>query len=1180
MANMFYDPERLGRRRLPDNKQYRADLQGRSDLLLSAMQDLIASNYPKSPNTNFGVFYRTLGREFARLQQSMGYINDDGIYTKTRVQFLQQILGERLFLGNEVIPTGYNDASYREYLISIKDAYLKGSSKSSIESSIKDLTGQIVNLKELYLEARKPDSSYTVIDTHKMIVEVFVDQLIASGISLSTISSQLDFYINLIRPAHVLYDTKFIWTETFDINKTHDVLFGDTGGGCVPVYLYDPFHEPTVIAQEILVVSPLTVGTDVFKISSIHPSELTLYLENGIKVIVEPGVEGTKLFGINGKRILFQDLEIDQYIKLTYLVIPGDFQFYWMPPDLVTNSSLRFYKEEIHKPAFQEFVKKLMDSKGRFPVQIRTTETTLCDRWVQDALQPMYEDLRKNCLDRPETQKQYLITLARHMWSPRFSIDNGQGISLSRITSGDTFSFIMPYAPLTDGSGNPAIPSDITVYKDSTQIFGSIETVDASTATISLFNTTAYWDASGGGVPIIGGAFTFHYHYQAIPSDLTASTECLFGISQWQLPNVPVSSGDGSNMLALPSDVRVSVDGTYIPDAVTAINPVLGFITLQEYIDFWITSPIGRAPTIGDVITFDYYQSGTTTYSMLFDDIARVFDDDMVFDGAGGSGDPTRIPVPANDPLVIGYKFRADLLHHASVLNSPDTLLLNNYQKPATRASIINRQDTFNHFNYFFSPEHLYDTNQNIVLNDDYFNEPNEPILNLNAGTPPFQKTYGYQPGLINERKLQDIRQHHHPLMYSDLLLKEYYTGDANVPLSTICDQAGLSFKIRFREELDEISECSEWILFDTATINDEIVTIPSDRKGVINLRVADKKLRSNFILRENAPTGVTSTTYSTYIPPTETQTIFQLPETIPYRQGEDVIYFSGLPVVKRDGSLATADDVIVILRGEIIQGLIKTFDPLTGYVELFDPQSYTITRYIQLTVQDIDRKFFTLPFVPLQADMVSFNIIGGVTQQYDDDFYIVLNNVYWNGTALEDLMEVGDIVRVSYPVYALRDASISFTYNINATGLAKVLDPERSRIFDYRYVFPSTCYDGFDIQSTLKFNEYINTLSDYGSGIKFKYFNKDTFQIEEHVFSGPVFESYDSHEDEISSPESFPNALVKIRNPMTPTNQLDLLTNYDFLNDVSVRIRKKTIRELLPDRTFRISKITEVLPV
>ena len=1093
-----YDPEKLGRKRFPDNKQFRAELQGQTDLTLSALFDLLPSNYPKDKDTNLGILYRTLGKEASREQVSINAINSDKIYTDTRVKFLHQILGERLFLGSRISPVNYNDVIYREYLIAIKNAYLKGSGKQTIEEIINEFTHQNVNIKELYLEARKPGSAYNLTDTHKMLIEVFVDNPLSSGIGIAELSDQIQFFVNLVKPAHVLYDTKFIWTEAIDLNKNHDLIFGDTGAGCVPGYLYLPFNEKTILARQIIIVPPSS-NPGVYKISSIHPEELILYLENDTKVIVEPGVDGTQIFGLNGKRIPFENLHIDQYVQIDAQTIPGDFSFYWLPPDLVNNWGARFYKNIYRKPAFQEFVKKEMDAHGRFPLQVKTTPTTLCDRWVLDALQPMYEDLRKDCSDRPEVAKSYTVTLAERMWSPRFAWENLQGEVFDREKTGDIYSFTMSNSPLTDSSGNPAAINDVSISVDGTALYGSVEALDASSAYVSLYNTAAYWDSSK--APVIGSEVKFDYfHGIATPG----SDTFVFGIAQWQLPNVPVSNGQGTNFLATPSDIQVSVDGTSIPNAVVDINAILGYVTLQDTEAFWVSSPLGRIPRVGDTIGFKYYQSGNDTYAMLFDDIARVLDDSMTLDGADGTNDPTVAPAPRNQVLEIGYKFRTDLLHHASVLNSPDTLQLNNYQKPATRASIANRQDTINHFNYFFSPEHLTDPDTDIILNDQYLDKAIDPAIYLREGIPTFQETYGYQPKLIEERKLQDVRKHHHPLMYSDLLLKEFPVGDS-VPLSTICDRGTYSFKIRYKEDLNHIEECESWVLFDTAEIFSQDVTIPSIPKGVINLRVAAKKLRKNFILRETETISakITSLTYTEQV--SSSKQVFQLPGTIVYQYQGYGIDFPSLPIVKDFYTLADITDIVVKENGVILP-------------------PYDIHMNPNYSLDAVD---------------------GTVTL-----------------------------------ATAISNEKIEIVYYIRSTATAQIVDPDRSRIFDYNQVMPAGCYDGFAVTVGLRFTEYINFLSDYGSGIKFTYLNKDTYQVEEHVFTGPVFETFDPHEDEITTPDSFPNALIRIRNPINPTNPLNTLTNYNFINDSSIRIRKKTIRELLPDRTFRTFKISEALPV
>jgi hypothetical protein len=241
-----FDRELLGRRRIPDNKQFRAQLNTQSSLVLSALLDLLPSNYPKNESTNLAILFRILAREAARQTASMNLINSDNTYTQTRIEYLQQILGERLSLYEQIAPANYNDILYREYLIAIKNAYLQGSKKSVIENLATEFTKQKINLRELYLEARKPNSAYDISDTHMMIMEVFVgDNLL--GRDWATLEQDLAFFVDVSKPAHVLYDTRFIWTDVIPTNYPVDVLFGDTGAGCVPLYITTHFPDAPIL---------------------------------------------------------------------------------------------------------------------------------------------------------------------------------------------------------------------------------------------------------------------------------------------------------------------------------------------------------------------------------------------------------------------------------------------------------------------------------------------------------------------------------------------------------------------------------------------------------------------------------------------------------------------------------------------------------------------------------------------------------------------------------------------------------------------------------------------------------------------------------------------------------------------------------------------------------------------
>ena len=1374
MANNAYvpDPEVMGRRRFPDNKSFRAQLQQQASQVITTLQGLLPSNYPKDSSTNVGLHYRVLAREFSRLNLSVQAINTDKVYTNTRVQFLQQILGERLFLSDRIAPSGYNDETYRNYLIAIKNAYLEGSKVSDIEALASYFTGLDVRIKELYLEARDPGSSLSVVNTHMMVVEVFIDNLLRAGYNINQLEDDLDFFINLTRPAHVLYDTRLIWTEQFDVNKAFNEIFGDTGGGCIPLYETQDLPQTTVYAQQVFIQN--TENNAFGKITALQPNDLVFSTDKNILVVVDPTINGTSIYDATGRRVTFTALQVGQYVRLNYQEIPGNFEFFWNPPDFgyatlseipltdstgnpaktsdivvrydstvlpnlilgvdptigqlrlntadpfwtraygnlpLTNLPLvfdyyydttaatdtirpnwysQFYPSIYQKPGFQENVKKLMDYNGMFepvganylitlpvdqltdgsgnqagvndievtyagtilgsdgtygPVigvdastvqlntseaywtfalgglpltsdpleinyyylldginyagetdvplgrltaQIKTTPTTICDRWVQDAMQPMYEDMTTATLGSDQSGC-YMSELQEHMWYPRLSWPYPKQAIFDPRYFGNGY-FITLDMP--EGAVLVDTTSTIGAQLDGTALSGSLLLADASSGVIQLTDSTAYWDSTQtfGRIPWPGDEFEFNYHYSYDGTVFGSTESTLFGTEYWQMPNHPLVGHDGT--MATVSDVAVSIDGTTIPGAVEGIRPLLGHVILQQSGDFWRTSPLGRVPTIGDTFKFCYAWGEYYTYGMLFDDVERGLDSyvgynsayELVFDVA----DSTSPVIPAM-PLEIGYRWRALLLHHSSVLNSPDTLNWNQYQKPALRASVKNQCQTLNHFNTVFSPEFLYDTSSNIVLNDQYLDNGLDPILKLPEGTPPFQATFSYQPGLVYQRKVQDIRKHHHPLIYSGMLMKEFPEGES-VPLSTISDSDKVSFKIGMGNENltahDHIRECPPWILFDTLVTTDTRVDLQSDGtvvvdySGVPDLRVPGRGLRGSLVLRDVEPSGTAVYTYTVVTTPaSHADTTFQLPVSFPYNFGGFSVEFPAIPIMRDASTYASPSDVTVTLDGN--PWPVVTLDATTGVITIAPiPEVSRTEALIQLTAIDIARGQIYLPGIPIVPENTTLTIVGGGAQYYGEDFYIYDNVLSWFGTNISDLFDPGDLIRVTYDVNPYVSATVVFTYRILSSTIVHMLDPNRSRIFDDGDIFPGRCPDGPEYKLVVRHNEYTTYLSDYSEGIKISYFNPGTATVEDHVFEGPVFEIYEAGQDQIGVPGSFPNALVRIKSPLRVDPPLRSSVSYDFLNDSLVRFRRKTIKELLPDRTFRDTQIMEMMPV
>jgi len=1274
--------EELGRKRFPDNKAFRKRLSDLAlDILNQIQQKLLASNYPKDNSTNLAIFNSIQSRELARLRLSMEAINNDKQYTQTRPQFLQQILGERLLLGTNIAPLGYNDETYRKYLISIKDADLAGSRKTTLEELASEMTGQTVNIKELYLDTRAPNSSLDVTDTHKMIVEVLID-ILQPGQDINSLLNNLSFFINLVKPAHVLYDTKLIWTEQIDINKIHDIIFGDTGGGCVPVYDYlIRDDEPSYLALQVFILpGPLdSQGNPATGlIDSIHHDNQTFYFDDSRRVITDPGV--TQYFDVNGRQVTFSALEIGQYVKMTYQIIPGEFQFWNTPTIILPTTVSQYYRDVYRRPLFQETVKKIMDAQGRFPLQIKTTPTTLCDRWVQDALQPLYEDLRGNCNAGHDSSVVFNDTLYVLRGFPELSFPY-PGPFTDPSFAGSEFTQFMDHTSITDASGAPASISSIGLTINSLSISNGIYSVDSSAGRLQLQTDDTYWDNSSGlgRFPVAGDNLLFDYYRIDGTNVVPASTNNIFGIKYWQLPRVPAVNGDGSGTLATPDQVHLFVDGTAIQNAVISLDPLLGHVVLQDSSSFWINSALGRVPlaerhdyftfdkvdttlsTIelitpnyfptntpitfldmigdlpaplltdttyysirfdslaiqvapipdgsaivlltqgtgkhrvdvqGDLFTFKYILGERYQYGLLFDDPARYMDSyinsdpfAMVFDG-----DTTSSAVFEDQPVTIGYRYRTYLLHHSSVLNSPDTLLLNEYQKPAKRASIANQEAVLNHKNLFFSGEFLNDTNPvPQPLSDAYLDNGLDPILKLHEGTPTFQQTFSYQPNLIYQKKLQDVRKNHRLLLYSDLLLKEFIEGNEAVDLSSICDNSRTSFKTRIKEDLTHIAECAPWELFDTVETLDVDVSIPGNFFSLPNLRIDSTKLRENFILRGVESTGTATVSASFVIPAgapiTSDSTTFQLPASFDSSYNDDIVSFPALPVVDFFGNLATTADITCKVNG--VDASVIALDPITGVVTV-EPLKSQITsvHYVTLTAHDVAVGEISVPGFISDPGKTSVSVVQGVSQYLDQDFSIDIDKIRWKWGTLEGILSAGDVLRISYEVYpyvVLSDfpflgIKFEFTYKIPSHAVVTVVDHDYSRIMDDGYVFPSICYDREAINLAWAMDEHYVHLSDFSDGIKLKFFNIDTLQVEDHIFSGPVFELYDASQDQIGVPSNIPNAVVRIANPLSAT--VFDIADYDYLNDALVRFRKKTYKELLPSRTFRTIELTEVLPV
>lgn len=78
-------------------------------------------------------------------------------------------------------------------------------------------------------------------------------------------------------------------------------------------------------------------------------------------------------------------------------------------------------------------------------------------------------------------------------------------------------------------------------------------------------------------------------------------------------------------------------------------------------------------------------------------------------------------------------------------------------------------------------------------------------------------------------------------------------------------------------------------------------------------------------------------------------------------------------------------------------------------------PSGASITEYITVTSPMLSAKQATLSGTPAVPTRVVVDIVGGISQGYTNDFVISGNIISWNSMGLQTLLDIGDILRVSY---------------------------------------------------------------------------------------------------------------------------------------------------------------------
>ena len=92
------------------------------------------------------------------------------------------------------------------------------------------------------------------------------------------------------------------------------------------------------------------------------------------------------------------------------------------------------------------------------------------------------------------------------------------------------------------------------------------------------------------------------------------------------------------------------------------------------------------------------------------------------------------------------------------------------------------------------------------------------------------------------------------------------------------------------------------------------------------------------------------------------------------------------------------------------------------------------ITEYISITADDTRNKYAALSYIPEPSDCsnVVLNLVGGVPQNYAEDFYVEDSKIKWDGMSLDGEIEPGEVLRA---IYLDRSLSYPVTASISLEG-------------------------------------------------------------------------------------------------------------------------------------------------
>lgn len=230
------------------------------DRIMEVFLQLLPSNYVSDvPGPFYTLRYQAAAEQIAKFQIAAQEAYADSVYDYTRSEVLYQILGALVFPDAQTDgwPDIDGDISYRTFLKRMVILLLQGATKKTVKEGVELLTDATVEVIEKVIADRqlKGQSAWGFDDQFSFEINVESERTFTVGETTITLPDFPDdpftlvnnarIVLRALKPAHTLYDFRFLFKESFG------TLFSGTNTFEWSNYYYEDFRRYCLGAQRI-----------------------------------------------------------------------------------------------------------------------------------------------------------------------------------------------------------------------------------------------------------------------------------------------------------------------------------------------------------------------------------------------------------------------------------------------------------------------------------------------------------------------------------------------------------------------------------------------------------------------------------------------------------------------------------------------------------------------------------------------------------------------------------------------------------------------------------------------------------------------------------------------------------------------------------------------------------------